>query len=257
MIQCALYILVSAVKLAGPSSTYRRSNSSCNFASLLYTSTRKVRSFKHIHHNNIISAKMISKLPSWASALYSSSGLSTSVPISIAWARYLSCSRRYHHRALPTNPSGELLSGVLSTKKICSYTTTELSKADDVMPLSLSRVAIPAPGHRPISIMRFLPWPWSEIFSPSGFKALTHSYRSKLVDSVPMYDSFASEQDRVDIYKALQSRGMLKFRTTTPRLRALPINGMFGLRKYASKDRILVDERPGNFSLLTMKEIQS
>lgn len=252
--QRALYILVSAARLSGPSASYSSREDAGAFEALLYRSLRRAKAFFYVHRSRVAPAARIYQIPGWASALFYSSGLAASSQLSIAWSHFLSASRRFCH--LASEPSSEALSGELSTIFLSSYVSTALSKADDVEPLSLAKVALPEEGHRPVPLSRFLPWPWSEIFSDAFAKKLLHPTRSKIPSSsVPVYNSFASDDDKVGIYLALAARGMMLFRPLDPSS-PLPENGVFGVKKSESATRLVVDNRRGNFWLLTMKELQ-
>ena len=125
---------------------------------------------------------------------------------------------------------------------------------DDVEPLAADRVALPAVGHRPIPLQSLLPWPWNKIFADRSL--LLHPTRSKVpLEAVPVFDSFKTEEDRVKIYKTLASRRMLKYQPCRSS-RLLAKNGMFGIHKSDTASRLVVDQRRGNFPLLTMQELQ-
>jgi hypothetical protein len=122
-----------------------------------------------------------------------------------------------------------------------------------VCPLDYKRVSIPAEGHQPQPVSRFLSWPWSEIFSEEGY----HRY---LRDDTPVhtpqraYDSFASEQDRLDIYRTLHDRNMLEYRPVDKA--SIESNGMFGVTKPSGALRVIGDIRPGNVRLISMQQLE-
>ena len=120
--------------------------------------------------------------------------------------------------------------------------------------LWLARIGIPPVGHRPVPLERFLPPPWNEIFSPTGFDRLVDRSKDSLLPSVPVFDLFASAEERIDIYKALRDRSMLVFEPTTQQHQHH--NGAFGLYKSESQQRFLVDLRRGNFLLRDMDFLQ-
>jgi hypothetical protein len=135
----------------------------------------------------------------------------------------------------------------------CGYTARGDPDSSLVSPLEHKRVSIPAAGHNPQPISRFLSWPWSEIFSDEGY----HLY---LRDDTPIhtpqraYDSFASGQDRIAIYKTLHQRNMLEYRPVGGG--SMGTNGMFGVEKPSGDLRVIGDIRPGNVPLISMPQLE-
>lgn len=251
--QRAQYILVSAARLSGPSANFSSRKDAGAFESLLYKSLRRAKAFYYVHRSRVVPAARIYQIPGWASSLFYSSGLAASCRLNIAWSHFLSASRRFCHHV--SESASEPLSGDLSTNFLSSYVSTVLSKDDDVEPLSLAKVALPDEGHQPVPLSRFLPWPWNVIFSEAFASRLIHPTRSKIPSAVPAYNSFASGEDKIGIFLALAARKMMVFRPFDPDC-PLPENGVFGVRKSDIATRLVVDNRRGNFYLLTMKELQ-
>lgn len=99
--------------------------------------------------------------------------------------------------------------------------------------------------------MRFLRWPWDEIFAERNFSSLIDDVRRSTVRAVPSYTSFESHADKCGILQGLSRRSMMGF---------LPYaeveNGMFGVMKPSGKQRLLVDLRPANSMMKSMDGIQ-
>ena len=265
IMRSALLMWVSTVFLAGPSIKFCRDHSSSAFATLLKRGRRKARSSYYLTSLLCVPARKLFILPGWATTLYNHSALGRDRSAQTAWAHVLSMASlfccRVRSSAKCGNPSEpptivdcttpDMLFSIFNQ----SYSQTTLERQNLVEPLSLSKVSIPSEGHEPVPLQRFLQPPFLHLFSPEGFATLEDDSKVDLLPQVPAFDLFESEEARVSIYQQLNQRGMMLFRPTTA-AHGLP-NGCFGMVKTASRQRLLVDLRRGNFTLRSMSHLQA
>ena len=270
----ALLSLVAVCRLAGQSAIYRSSSPQHAFSRLVRASLRLAKGHPFIHlqpHTVRHTNSDDFDLPRWAKRLYSATNLGRTVAISRAWSQLLADSHSYaarcHNRrgnlqtVAPPTKLGSIeeqakLSALQESMKglsFCGYAVRGDPDPSLVSPLAYKKVSIPAAGHHPQPISRFLAWPWREIFSDEGY----HRY---LRDDTPVhtaqraYDSFASERDRLAIYNALRDRNMLEYRPVGGA--DLGTNGMFGVTKPSGDLRVIGDLRPGNVPLISMAQLE-
>lgn len=253
VVRDALLSLVASARLAGPSLDFLARHSKRKFLFLLSSSTKRARAFPFAHLSNIVCARDIFCIPGWAKALYLSTSQASSVAVSTVWTRLLAEARRYRRRIRGSSAglSGKLLSEYLS---FSGYSFSKLRKEKLVAPLRAGAISLPPFGHTPQPLSRFLRPPFSEMFSERGFACLVDEMKLPLVGAVPIYDSFASEEDRFKIYKELPRRGMMTFRRGSDP--PCVTNGMFGLTKPSGLLRLLVDMRKGNSLIVGMGAVQ-
>jgi hypothetical protein len=229
VVQRALLALVAASKLAGQSPTFRRSTPKRAFARLVKASFRLAKAFPFTQIHSHSSNSDDYDLPPWATRLYLATNLVRSVPISRAWSQFVTDSQSYaarcsHRRgnqtappAPPPGPGGtppKLAAFAASMQGLasCGYATSNVADPTLVVPIDAKLASLPPAPHRPQHIGRFLGWPWSEIFSEDSVEHhLLEPSPARSPTAINMYDSFASEQDRSDLYLAMQARGMMEF----------------------------------------------
>jgi hypothetical protein len=142
----------------------------------------------------------------------------------------------------------------MSGLSFCGYAASNIADPSLVVPIDARLASLPPASHRPQCISRFLGWPWSEIFSEDGVERLLlddspiHS-----LTAVNMYDSFASEKDRSDLYLAMHARGMMEFGPAGAEI--LPVNGMFGVTKPSGAIRVIGELRRGNVPFISMEQL--
>ena len=229
---------------------------------------RRAKAFPHIrlHSHTIYPKNSDTVLPPWAERMYRATNLVRTVTPSRAWDQLLADSRayaaRFHKRSSnltvdsplkePGGRARRPLKDALEGPAFCGYASGGQPDPALVVPIGFAKVPIPPVDHRPQPIGRFLQWPWNEIFSEVGF-------RKYLVDDTPVhsrartFDSFATEEDRRDLYNGLHARGMLEFRPISST--SLPENGIFGVEKPDGTTRVIGDNRAGNLPLISMAKL--
>ena len=256
----ALLALVAIAKLAGPPMS-KNSLSSEEFALLIKNSRKRSRvsRLRVLMSARTYTVKSFFNVPGWAKALYYETSQATSVSLTTLWPRLLSQAGRYWRRVLST-PSAPTSSPLLpESLNLSHYSVSRLERDELVEPLTLTRLSIPPPGHKPVPLMELLEWPWTEIFSEEGFKVLYSPVGASVVPCVPSFSLFESPSARGEIYSALHGRHMMEFMPirTSRVLDARGVaNGLFGLNKSPTKQRLLFDGRRGNASLRPMSAVQ-
>ena len=255
----ALLALISIAKLAGP--PLSNGLSSEEFSLLIRESRKRSRvsRLRTFFRARSYSVKSLFSVPGWASALYSETSQAACVSLSSLWPRLLSQAGRYWRRVLFTSsaaPTSPLLPDSLN---LSHYSVSRLEKDELVEPLTLERLSIPPEDHKPVPLMSLLDWPWTEIFSEEGFKLLRDPWGADVVSLLPSFNLFESSAARGKIYSALSERNMMEFKSipSSQVIDSIEVaNGLFGLNKSPTKQRMLFDGRRGNASLLPMSALQ-
>ena len=189
----ALLALVAIAKLAGPPMS-KNSLSSEEFALLIKNSRKRSRvsRLRVLMSARTYTVKSFFNVPVWAKALYYETSQATSVSLTTLWPRLLSQAGRYWRRVLST-PSAPTSSPLLpESLNLSHYSVSRLERDELVEPLTLTRLSIPPPGHKPVPLMELLEWPWTEIFSEEGLKVLYSPVGASVVPCVPSFSLFES-----------------------------------------------------------------
>ena len=259
----ALLALVAIAKLAGP--RLKGGLLPLEFSKLINKSRKRscYSRLQTYYKNREYNVKSFFSVPGWAIALYSETSQAACVSLSSLWPRLLSQARRYWRRvhSTPSAPPSSSTNLDSLNLNLSHYSTSRLEKSDLVEPLTLKRLSIPPKGHKPVPLMNLLEWPWTEIFSEEGFKRLHNPLGAEVAmyPFIPSFSLFESSSARGEIYTALADRNMMEFQPChSSRLLEFTAvaNGLFGLNKSPTKQRMLFDGRRGNASLLPMRDVQ-
>ena len=213
---------------------------------------RRVRNYVYARAGRWIPPANLSECPRWAIAYLRTSGLAPTLAPSTVWPELMALARSFCRRVQPLDSLGD----PKSLFETLGYSIALREKMDLVRPLTMATVDLPPTSHRPVPMSRFLRWPWTEIFSPRGIEELQDEFSSTVAHLVPAFELFSSEQDRVDLLRAMSGRRMVTYIEEDDPIYGAPENGMFGLAKSEDRTRLLVDMRRGNALLLGMREVQ-
>lgn len=258
VLSTALSSLVATVKLSGPSHASRLS--SAGFSNLVSNGFRLARGIiqSRLHFTYTHSDELYI-IPAWAVSLYRATSLPQTVPISRAWRNLLGDAKSF----LRGTTTSVVASAVTeSNYRGLDYNMSELEKSRLLQPLRAERVSLPPEGHTPQPLLRFLRWPWTEIFNESNLPRLLNPYAKVVLPRVPAFNNFASKGEELAVYTSLHLRNMLRFVRYRRHSRP-PANGLFGLAKSKVQGdlltcslRLLADLRRGNVCLIDMSALQ-
>ena len=244
--ETAFRVLLSTCSLAGPD--FGRT-SMCDFSALCSRSKKRLGAIPHL---GVSASIFVSR---WAKALFSMCASSTA--FSAAWGNCYAASQRYWRCQVPTSSDAPPVATEVLSSTFFPYFSTDFVEKDElVAPIVASCVAMPPKPHEPVPLLRYLPWPFNQIFGPEGFELL--KCRSKVFElpNVGGYESFASEDERATLLRGYAARSMVSFMSLDHA--AVFPNAQFGLWKSPDrvKQRALADMRRDNSLLLGMDHIQ-
>lgn len=249
----AVKVFVAILSLCGPSETV----SNASYDNKLGKAHRLQRKLTYRNNNSTVQSQAVgfhSLPPPWACDLY----LSSRTEGKELKESFDECMKNCRLSRCTLPPNGEEGSEThIETAQTGDYSISKMQKSALYEAIDIVRLDIPEPGFRQMPVANFLKaWPWCELFSPDGVAALRKPPAELLADPPPKSRlHLLKPEEYPELVRKLHASGLLELHTLE-QTRGLPDNGLFALVKPNGKQRLIVDEQPGNHMDRGMKELQ-
>lgn len=234
---------VALVALLGPATTVHKDT----FASKLAKARRLQRklSYRCKHFGATGTCTQVPDPPPWAVDLYLSSRSEGGDLKAVFESCMQACCRSRGPPPADGGVDGYDVDDLIFDQG--GYCISRMQKSALYEAVDKDRLDLPKPGFPQMPVSDFLAeWPWCEVFSPASMAALRKSPGELAATKPPK--ARLHLQDRKEyplLIKRLVECGLVEMHTLSSTA-GLPDNGLFALLKPNGKQRLVIDNRPGN-----------
>jgi hypothetical protein len=167
-----------------------------------------------------------------------------------------SCHRFCHQSSESDEGERGITDNILRSIQQGDYNVSDLQKGELFRLVDVDRLALPPQGFQQIDVVPLLPWPFNELFSEDGIAALQKTHTELAAQPRPRAKLHTADPAEYGTCLVrLQGCGLVRF-FEPEEFENEPNNGWFALKKSEDKDRLVINNKPGNFDSWGMEALQ-